>query len=223
LVENCAIVQQRRLRFRALRPEYLDLLLGRGEDCLIVFQCRGLLPQISLCLLSSLDRSGAGFRELLIAGVLLFRKSEIGLGRSDICVCLIYRGLLLRNLRVETADIGFSRRHVRLCLVDRRLIVARIDPQRHLARLDPLVIGHQQLGDVAGDLWDNRDVVRLSISVVGRLEPSPNGVPVPAETDRTNEQKSANDRGNDQPPAPPPCPRFRRLGLQLALVGRAGR
>ena len=37
LVENCAIVQQRRLRFRALRPEYLDLLLGRGEDCLIVF------------------------------------------------------------------------------------------------------------------------------------------------------------------------------------------
>ena len=148
------------------------------------------------CLLSSLDRSGAGFRELLIAGVLLFRKSEIGLGLSDICVCLIDRGLLLRNLRVETADIGFSCRHVRLCLVDRRLIVAQIDPQQHLARFDPLVIGHQQLGDVAVDLWDNRDVVRLRISVVGRLEPLPNGVPVPAETDRTNEQKSANDRGN---------------------------
>jgi hypothetical protein len=38
---------------------------------------------------------------------------------------LIYRGLLLRNLRVETADIGFSRRHVRMWLVDRCLVIAR--------------------------------------------------------------------------------------------------
>jgi hypothetical protein len=57
---------------------------------------------------------------------------------------LFDRRLLLCNLRIETADIGLGGGYICLGLIDRRLVIARIDAQQHLTGLHPLVVGHEQ-------------------------------------------------------------------------------
>lgn len=114
-----------------------------------------------------------------------------------------------------------TRLRIGLRLIDRRLVVARVDRNQHFARLDPLIIGHQQFGDIAGDPWHDRGIVGLGISVIGRFEPSPSGVPIPGETNGTDYQEGAGNGGDEQSLAPHPllgCVGRRRL----ALVGFGG-
>ena len=186
LVENGTIVLQCRSRLGALRAQHVDLFFGGREGSLIVFQRCDLVPQICGSLLGALNGTGAGLREGRIAGIFLLCEGEIRLRRGDVGARLFDRWLLLRNLRVEAADIGLGGEHIGLRLIDRRLVVARVDTNQHFARLDPLIIGHQQFGDIAGDPWHDRGIVGLSISVIGRFEPSPSGVPIPGETNGTD-------------------------------------
>jgi hypothetical protein len=186
LVENGTIVLQCRLRLGALRAQHLDLFFGGRQDGLIVFQRCNLVPQICSSLLGALNGTGTGLREGRIADIFLLCEGEIRVRCRYIGTGLFDRRLLLRNLRVETADIGLGGSYIGLRLIDRRLVVARVDTNQHFARLDPLIIGHQQFGDIAGDPWHDRGIVGLGISVISRFEPSPSGVPIPGETNGTD-------------------------------------
>ena len=138
--------------------------------------------------------------------------------RGDIGARLIDDGLLCRDLRIDVADVGFRRGDIGFGLVHRRLVVAGVDAQKELAGLDHLVVGDEELADIAGDLWRDDRVVGLRVGVIRRFEPAQLGEPVPGEDNRRDQQQRAANRRDDQPPAPPSLPRFGVIfGLPLRL------
>jgi hypothetical protein len=84
-------------------------------------------------------------KDCLIAGVFLFRKSDIGLGCGDIGASDLSRLAVAKSAR---RDCGYRLQPPPRPNVAGRPLPgnrARIDAEQHLAGLDPLVVGHQQL------------------------------------------------------------------------------
>jgi hypothetical protein len=60
-------------------------------------------------------------------------------------------------------------------LIERGPEIAIVDPRQQLPGFDRLVVGHQDLREIAGDLRRHDRGVGLDIGVVGRFEVPPGG------------------------------------------------
>ncbi len=70
-------------------------------------------------------------------------------------------------------DGGFRSLHVSFRLIDRHPEIPIIDSGENLAGLDLLVVAHQHLADVPGDLGRDGRVVGFHVGIIGRnLEPA---------------------------------------------------
>ena len=92
-------------------------------------------------------------------------------------------------------DRGPGRRHIRLGLVERDLEVAVVDARQHLAGRDALIVLHQHLIQIAGDLRRDSGAVGLHIGVVGRHQILADGPVVPAIPGRARQR---GDRGSGE-------------------------
>jgi hypothetical protein len=81
---------------------------------------------------------------------------------------LLDNELLLGDLLIERVDTGLRRRDIGASLVERRLVIARVDPRQHLAGLDLLIVVDRHLRDIARDVGTDQNRVRLHISIVSR-------------------------------------------------------
>ena len=203
------LLGERRVGLGELCLEDVDLLLGDGDNRDVALQ-RGLLfANVGLRLLrssarcrsrSSPDRCSAGNPAAKRrappdpkrpAGGLLDRRASAGRSAG--------RGV----------DAGLRRRDIGARLVERGLVIARIDAREHLARLHRLVVVDRHLGDVARHLGADQDRMRLHIGIIGRDQKAAGRPVVVAVTRRRREQQRC--RRRDQQPlqrppaAPDPC------------------
>jgi hypothetical protein len=108
----------------------------------------------------------------------------LGQGRG----CLVDAGLglgdhriLQRQLLLDRGQRRLLRRQLRLRLRQLGAVVAVVDPDKRVARLDHLVVGDQHRRHRALDLRAERRGVALHIGVVGGLEEPVDGPPPVAE------------------------------------------
>ncbi len=146
-----------------------------------MLQLRVAGAQRRIGLLGALHRAGAGLHQAVVAGLLLLRELQIGFGGGDIGRALLDDRLLQGDLCVEIADRGFSGGDVGLGLVERGAKIAIVDLRQQLAGRHRLVVAHQHLGDVAGDLRRDDRRVGFDIGVVGRFQIAADGEVVVAE------------------------------------------
>ena len=175
---------QCRLGLVALGVQHIELSGRRLDGALVVLQCGLFGEQVGLGLLRALHGRVTALGKLLKPGIFLPCKRQIGLGRRYIGARLRDDRFLQRDLGVDVADIGLGRVDVGLGFRDRSGVVARIDPHQHLAGLDMLVVGDEQLVHITGDLRRDHGHVGRRIGIVGRFEPAQRRVPVPAEIGR---------------------------------------
>ena len=97
--------------------------------------------------------------------------------------------LLLIEARLDVVDIGLGGGDIGFRLLDRDRVVAVVDPGERLARLDRLIVGHQDVAQIAGDLRRDDGGVGLHVGVVGRLLKPPGGPVVPAEVARRRDRQ----------------------------------
>ena len=71
------------------------------------------------------------------------------------------------RIRPRALRLDLGRPHLRARLLGRRFVIARVDPQQHVARADALVVRHIELDDLATDLGADMDDARLDERVVG--------------------------------------------------------
>ena len=207
---------QCRLGLVALGVQHIELSGRRLDGALVVLQCGLFGEQVGLGLLRALHGRVTALGKLLKPGIFLPCKRQIGLGRRYIGARLRDNRFLQRDLGVDVADIGLGRVDVGLGFRDRSGVVARIDPHQHLAGLDMLVVGDEQLVHITGDLRRDHGHVGSRIGIIGRFEPAQCRVPVPAEIGRTRD----NDYGDDGRDEPAPMAGFRglrRLGKRLTI------
>jgi hypothetical protein len=98
------------------------------------------------------------------------RIDERGLIRCHLLTGLFDREALLRDLLRQRIDRCLRRRDICARLVQRRLVVPRVDASNDLARLDGLVVVDRNVGDVARYFRADHRRVHVDISVVGRNE-----------------------------------------------------
>ncbi len=161
------------LCLRKLSLENADLLLGDPDTRRITQRRSLLLADIRLRLLRALHRTVAGLRQSGVTAQFLLRKNQGSLIRLHRLVRLLDRQFLLVDLLGESIDTGLRRCDVCARLIERGLIVVRVDPGEHLARLDRLVVVDRPLGDVARHLRADQDRMRRHVSVIGRHEETP--------------------------------------------------
>lgn len=139
-------VQRRLLRDRAgtielggglgtLRGEHVDLALRGNQARFRVLQLCVAGAQCRVGLLRTLDRAGARFHEVVVAGTLFLRELQIGVGRRDVGRALRDDRLLQLELRIDVTHRSFAGGDIGLGLVERRFEVAIVDLREGLARL----------------------------------------------------------------------------------------
>ena len=121
-------------------------------------------------LLGALHRAGAGLHQAVVARLLLLRELQISFGGGDVRGALLDDRLLQGELCIEIADGGFSSSNVGFGLVERNAKVAIVDLRQQLAGRHRLVVAHQHLCDVAGDLRRDDGRVGFDIGVVGGFQ-----------------------------------------------------
>ena len=160
--------------------EQIDLL-QRGRQICAVARQRGLCARDPrLRLLRILDAARAARGEIGIALVLLRGEGHRGLVDIEGGFCGDDHRLLDVELGLLAGDRGPGRRHIRLGLVERDPEVAVVDARQHLTGRDALIVLHQHLMQIAGDLRRNGGAVGLHIGVVGRHQILADGPIVPA-------------------------------------------
>jgi hypothetical protein len=108
-------------------------------------------------------------------------------GGSDVGAALFDDRMLKRDLRIEVTHGGLGPRDIGMGLRQRRPEIAIIDPRQQLAGLDLLVVGHQHLREITGDLWRDDRGVGLDIGVVGGFQVPPGGQIAVAEVRRAGD------------------------------------
>ncbi|WP_445344464.1 hypothetical protein [Aliirhizobium terrae] len=103
---------------------------------------------------------------------------------------------------------------LRIRLVERDLIVARFDLRDHGARVEMLVVGSRNIGEVAGNLGRHREAASVDESVVRRLirveEDQPDKIGSDAERDQQRDDQCDPERMTLE---------YRRLLLVVFSVG----
>ena len=117
-----------------LRFENADLLLGGGHSRVVVLEGGLFFGNVGLRLLRPLYGAVAGLRQIGVALEILLRKDQRGLIRRDLLAVLLDNELLLADLLVEGIDARLRRRDIGTRLVERRLVIARVDPCEDLRR-----------------------------------------------------------------------------------------
>lgn len=133
-----------------------------------------------LRLLRILDAARAARGKIGIALVLLRGEGHVGLVDIERRFGGVDHGLLDVELGLLAGDGGLGRRDIRPGLIERDREVAVVDPRQHLAGPDALVILHQHLVQIAGDLRRDGGAVGLHIGVVGRHQILADGPVIPA-------------------------------------------
>jgi len=90
------------------------------------------------------------------AGLFLFGELQLGFGLIDLRPGLVNLLALAVNLCVDIVDIGLCNRNLRLCLIDRDLVVAIIDAGEQIPDANMLVVRNGNCDDIAADFWRNR-------------------------------------------------------------------
>ena len=80
---------------------------------------------------------------------------------------LIDAGVLGVDLGVEVVDRGDGLPHLRFCLCERGLVVARIDPHQNGAGIRKLVVGHRNLDHDFVECRSHLHLPRIDERVVG--------------------------------------------------------
>jgi hypothetical protein len=165
-------------------------VLGGGALALALLVGGGLLA------LDLLRRHPAGLREGAVAVHVAGGHRRLGLGAGDPGGLLGDHGLLEGGAVVDAADGGLQAVGVRGRLVQAGLEGGGVQAHQHLAWNNALVVGHQHLGDIAGDLRADLDGVGLDEGVVGGLVALLVDEPQPAADDQRHGGHAADDQGN---------------------------
>jgi len=166
--------------------------------------------QRRICLLGALHRAGTGLHQAVVAGLFLPRELQVGFGGGDIGRALLDDRLLQGDLRLEIAHRRFSRGNVCLGLAERRAKIAIVDLRQQLAGRHRLVVVHQHLRDVAGNLRRDDRGIGFDIGVVGRFQVTARGEIVVTEIGRRSDAKR---RGKRQRRTLDRLPRWPKAGL----------
>ena len=94
-------------------------------------------------------------------------------------------------------DPGLRALHLRFGLGQRRAVIALVDLGDHAALVDMLVVGDGHRGDVARDLWRDRELARRDKGVVRRFEMR-GMVPVDVPGRRRQQERDEADRRQDR-------------------------
>ncbi len=158
---------------------------GRGLGCARRGHRRGGARAIGRGLLQALLRTKVRRREFLRAIEFQRRALLIGLGAlhlrargADLRRGLRDDGALRLDLPADARDRRLLRRDLGLGGVDRVAIVAVVEPDEQVARMDEGVVGDRDLGDVAGDFGRDDRRIGADIGVVGADEEAPFDEPI---------------------------------------------
>jgi hypothetical protein len=88
--------------------------------------------------------------------------------RSGLLAVLFDHELLLGDLLVQRIDARRCGCDIGARLLERGLVVPRIDAREHFASRDHLVVVDRHIGKIARHLGADQDRMRLHISVIGR-------------------------------------------------------
>jgi hypothetical protein len=178
------------IRSTALRLQDEKLLLSGNCVCLCVSE-RGLfLRQVRRRLLCPLLGAGAGLHKVDIPGVLLLRKCQRRLRLGSLFVGPVDARMLGVKLRGKIGDVGLQLFDLRLGLGQLRRVDGIIDPGEDGACFDNLIIVDVELADRAGNLWADRDRMRVDKGVVrglelARMHPPENAAAITMRTTKT--------------------------------------
>ena len=117
----------------------------------------------------------AGACQIGVTLEILLRINEPGLVGRDSLSGLPDDEPLLRDLLGQRRNGRLPRRDVGARVVERGLVIARVDAGNDLTRLDGLVIVDWNVGDVARDLGADHCRMHVDIGVVGRDEVAARG------------------------------------------------
>jgi hypothetical protein len=116
---------------------------------------------------------------------------------------------LLIDLLVERVDCSLRSGDIGARLVERGLVIARIDACEHFTRLHRSIVVDGRLGEVARHLGADQNRMRLNVSIIGRdQKPARPPVVIAVTRGRRDQQRCP---GGDQqllqrpPAAPDPC------------------
>ena len=162
LLEVCKRTGFLRFGDRFVLQRRCDIRLHLRKARLILRQRRG-------CLLYGLHATRAVLDQLLLPIGLFLRILKGGIG-----------GILLRSGDIDRSIGGFDLRpcavdgspgdiHLTIGLIERDLVVARLDPQDDIAGLEVLVIGHRDICHVARNLGGDGEAARIDEGVIRRL------------------------------------------------------
>ena len=140
------------LRLGALGGEHVDLALGHQKAGAALQELRGLLAHGGLRLLGALHGAVAALLQVAVADMVGLGIGQRGFDAGDAGYLLVDRRLLLGDLGVEVAGLGVVVRDIGPGLGERHPEVTIIDARENVACRHGLVVLHQHLGDVAGDL-----------------------------------------------------------------------
>ena len=129
---------------RELSLKNADLPLGGGDNRGGMLKPGLFFGNVGLRLLRPLHGAVAGRGQMGIALEILLRKDQRGLIRNDLLAVLLDNEFLLGDLLVESVDARLCHRDIGTRLIERRLVIARINPSQHRPGLDRLVVvdGH---------------------------------------------------------------------------------
>ena len=147
------MLSERRVGLGELRLEDADLLLGGCDNRGVVLHRGVLLANVGLHLLGPLHGGPAVLRQFGVALEILLGIDERRLIRSDLLAVLFDHELLLGDLLVQRVDARLRRRDIGARLVERGLVIPRIDAREHLAGFDRLVVVDRRLRKYSPTPW----------------------------------------------------------------------
>ena len=147
----------------------LELGLGGSDALLVRVHGGGGGAGLGARVVHGLPGHGAGVDGLvaLEVGLLL---GQVGLGHADLGLGLVDIGLAELQVGLRLFELGLGLGALGTGVVDPHLVVAGVEPQQDLARLDLLVVAHVEGQDLGGDLGRDLRPVAVDEGVVRGLE-----------------------------------------------------
>ena len=139
------------------------------------------LIAVGLGLLQELPARGVARDQLVLTNELQLRARGRRLRGDELGLGLLDGRLLGGDLMTDPADGRLLGGDLAARRIDREPIVAVVDGRDHVAGMDAHVVGHEDAGEIAGNLSGQRRVVGLHVGVIGRNREAPDRPPVVAE------------------------------------------